>query len=85
MTKAEEIKIRRLIADYMFSEGCSCCQNTEDHDEARTALAELLHVKPFSDGSGHDFSLYRTRMGNIRFCKSCDKDTEFIDGKCSGG
>ncbi len=85
MTKAEKQHVRKLLADYMYSEGCSCCQNIEGHSEAKKALAYLFEVKPFSDGSGYDFTRYRTRKGKIRFCASCDKDTEFIDGKCSGG
>ena len=54
-------EVRRVIADYMWSEGCSCCQNVEDHDREKLELAKLLKVEPYSDGSGADFSIYRTK------------------------
>lgn len=52
--------VRRLIADYMYAEGCSCCRKEEEHREAKAALAELLDVPAYSDGSGYDFYLFRT-------------------------
>lgn len=60
MTKLE--KIRRAFADYVFSEGCSCCRNTEVHEEAATELAELLDVPRYDDGSGFDFTRFRTAV-----------------------
>lgn len=53
-------QIRRALADYMWSEGCSCCQNTEEHEKAAKRLAELLNVPTYPDGSGYDFSQFRT-------------------------
>lgn len=50
--------VRTAVADYMSSEGCTCCQNIEAHQEHRAALGKLLHVKKYSDGSGYDFSKY---------------------------
>ena len=50
--------IRRAVADYMRSEGCSCCQNTEKHDDARRMLAGLLDVPMYDDGSGYDFNKF---------------------------
>jgi hypothetical protein len=58
MTKLE--KVRQAVADYMRSEGCSCCRNEEAHKAAQTALAALLDVPAYTDGSGFDFSLFRT-------------------------
>lgn len=52
--------IRRAIADYMWSEGCSCCRSIPDHEEHAEAIAKLLKVKKYKDGSGYDFSKYRT-------------------------
>ena len=54
-------KIRRAVADYMYSEGCSCCQDVDAHREHKRILAELLDVEMYSDGSGYDFSKYRTK------------------------
>lgn len=47
--------VRAALADYMLSEGCSCCQNTEKHKEAERVLAGLLDVPMYDDGSGYDF------------------------------
>ena len=58
----KELKeIREAIADYMYSEGCSCCQDIEAHPIHKKRLAELLNVKKYSDGFGYDFSKYRSK------------------------
>lgn len=53
-------EIRRAVADYMFSEGCSCCQDIEKHKENRNKLGALLGVPEYTDGSGHNFSQFRS-------------------------
>lgn len=53
------IEVRRLVADYIGSEGCDCCRGAA-HPEHQTALAKLLKVKPYSDDSGHNFGAYST-------------------------
>ena len=53
-------EIREAVADYMFSEGCSCCRDIDAHIEHEKRLGELLFVDPYSDGSGYDFSKYRS-------------------------
>lgn len=57
MTRTERQKLRQAVADYMYSEGCSCCRSS-DHDEHRARLAKLLGIKPKDDW--HDFSPYRS-------------------------
>lgn len=52
--------IRRAIADYMFSEGCSCCQG-RDHKKHEERIAKLLRVPKYKDGSGYDFSRFRSK------------------------
>lgn len=52
-------KIRRAVANYMQSEGCSCCRG-KDHDKHAARLAKLLDVPEYEDGSGHDFGRYAT-------------------------
>lgn len=52
-------EIRRAVADYMQSEGCSCCRDTEAHEKHAAVLAKLLRVKKYADSSGYDFSKYR--------------------------
>lgn len=53
-------EIRQALADYMYSEGCSCCRDTEAHEEAAERLGKLLNVRRYEDGEGRDFFSYRT-------------------------
>ena len=52
--------IRRAVADYMNSEGCSCCEGPS-HKKDRDRLGVLLRIPKYSDGSGHDFGRYETK------------------------
>jgi len=52
-------EIRQAIADYMDSEGCSCCQG-DDHAKHERRLAELLDVPLYDDKSGYDFTRFRS-------------------------
>jgi hypothetical protein len=54
-------QIRQALADYMASEGCSCCENTEEHSAAAKRLGELLDIPTYTDGSGIDFYQFRTK------------------------
>jgi hypothetical protein len=54
-------EIRKAFADYKYSEGCSCCQNTEAHAEAEKRLAKLLKVPMYKDRSGYDFEKFRAK------------------------
>lgn len=58
MTKLE--KIRQAVADYMYSEGCSCCRREEVHQDSKATLANLLKVPMYKDKSGYDFYSFRT-------------------------
>ena len=53
--------LRTAVADYMRSEGCTCCQDVEAHEKHTETLAKLLNVEPYSDGSGYDFTTYRSK------------------------
>lgn len=53
-------KVRQAVADYIASEGCGCCENREAHEAHTERLAELLGVQPYDDGSGWNFTPYRT-------------------------
>lgn len=53
--------IREVFADYVVSEGCSCCQNTVPHEEANLRLAELLGVALYEDGSGVNWAKYKSK------------------------
>lgn len=53
-------EVRRAVADYMHSEGCECCRDTDAHKEHAARLAKLLRVEPYSDSSGFDFHRFRT-------------------------
>ena len=58
--KCKRKEFRRLVADYMQSEGCSCCRNEEAHDIAKEALAKMLQVPRYSDNSGYNFNKFAT-------------------------
>jgi hypothetical protein len=53
--------VRTLIADYMSSEGCSCCRSVDRHAEVKKVLAELLDVPMYKDGSGYDFGRFESK------------------------
>jgi len=57
----ETQKILRAIADYMQSEGCSCCEDTEKHEKARNRLGRLLNVPKYEDNSGYNFNQFATK------------------------
>ena len=61
MDKAELKEIRQAVADYMQSEGCSCCRDIDAHEKHAKRLAELLHVPRYSDGSGYEFSKFKSK------------------------
>jgi hypothetical protein len=61
MTLKERAEIRTMIADYMRSEGCACCRDTEAHEKHAAALGKLLKVQKYSDSSGYDFARYRSK------------------------
>jgi hypothetical protein len=54
-------RVRRAVADYMRSEGCSCCRDNERHEKAEKRLAKLLEVPMYDDWSGYDFHRFSTR------------------------
>ncbi len=54
-------KIKNALADYMQSEGCSCCSNIDAHTDAANRLAKLLRVPKYKDGSGFNFSKYKSK------------------------
>lgn len=51
--------LRAAVADYMHSEGCSCCQDVAAHERHKKELAKLLRVPKYPDGSGYDFGRFR--------------------------
>ena len=53
--------VRQALAEYMYSEGCSCCRDVKAHEINKKRLAELLKVPLYSDGSGYDFSQFRAK------------------------
>lgn len=59
MTKKQKDALRQAVADYMRSEGCSCCQG-DDHKAHTARLAILLDVPMYEDGSGFNFNQFAT-------------------------
>lgn len=54
-------EIRKAVANYMYSEGCGCCESP-NHDEHKAALGKLLKVKKYKDRSGYDFNNYKDKQ-----------------------
>ena len=54
-------KIRQAVADYMRSEGCSCCRDIEAHEQHKAQLAKLLHVPKYESGLGYDFARFQSK------------------------
>lgn len=52
--------LKTAVADYMSSEGCSCCEGG-DHSEHKAVIAKLLKVPKYDDGSGYDFNKFKTQ------------------------
>jgi len=52
-------KIREAVANYMRSEGCSCCEG-HNHAKHREALAKLLDIPKYEDSSGYNFFQFST-------------------------
>ncbi len=50
--------IRKAIANYMRSEGCSCCRDTNAHEIHEAELGKLLNVPMYDDESGYDFNKF---------------------------
>ena len=55
--KVSIVELRAAVANYLRSEGCSCCEGI-DHEEHKAALAKLLGVRKYKDGSGYNFAHY---------------------------
>ncbi|MGD9697523.1 hypothetical protein [Acinetobacter sp.] len=71
--KDQEFKqIRAAVADYIVSEGCSCCE-ADCHNEDAEVLAKLLKVKKYKDGSGYDFYAYSPKWKKYQKEKSTNK------------
>lgn len=46
MTHSERMAaLRTAVADYVRSEGCSCCQDREAHDKAYERMTTLLGIR----------------------------------------
>ncbi len=54
-------KIRSAVADYMRSDGCSCCRDIEAHERHEEVLAKMLDVPKYKDGSGHNFAKFKSK------------------------
>lgn len=52
--------IRNIIADYMTTEGCSCCRDMDGHERNKKRLAKVLDIPMYDDKSGYDFYQFAT-------------------------
>lgn len=55
----DRVMLRRAIANYIGSEGCSCCRG-RDHEEHKAVIARLLKVRRYKDDSGWNFGHYKS-------------------------
>ena len=55
-------EVRAAFAEYVYTEGCSCCRSEAMHDAAADKLGKLLRVAKYVDGSGYDFTRYRATI-----------------------
>ena len=62
-TVTEKQEIRRAVADLLGAAGCSCCRDDKGWDAAHERLGKLLRVPKYPDGSGYDFTKFRTPGG----------------------
>jgi hypothetical protein len=60
-TEALISEIRTAFADYLASEGCSCCQDKPKHDIALDKIGKLLQMQKYEDGSGYDYGKYQSK------------------------
>jgi hypothetical protein len=61
--------IRKAIANYMLSEGCSCCQDISAHEHSAEIIAKMLNVPLYSDGSGYNFTMFSDRAKDFEHIK----------------
>jgi hypothetical protein len=54
-------QIRQAVADYMATEGCSCCGDYEQHAIDKIKLGRILRAQRYSDGSGYSFRPFETK------------------------
>ena len=57
---ANKPEVREAVANYMYSEGCSCCRDDEAHELHSNKLAALLDVPRYDDDSGNNFFQFTT-------------------------
>lgn len=53
--------MRQAFADYIQSEGCSCCRDSEKHTDAQLRLGKLLRMELYDDKSGVAYNKYCTK------------------------
>ena len=56
-------ELGKLFAEYRSSEGCSCCEDTDTHNEIEQNLGELLNVPRDKYNSGYDWDKLLTPAG----------------------
>ena len=49
----------------MRSEGCTCCQDLEEHTDVKKRLGELLDCGKYNDEDEYNFYQYVTKKGIV--------------------
>ena len=58
--RVAELEIQTLR--YLDTEGCTCCQDREPHEEALLAIGKIFGWPEFDDGSGTDWYKRRDEL-----------------------
>jgi outer membrane murein-binding lipoprotein Lpp len=80
--EGERDAVRQAVADYMQSEGCSCCRDIDAHEKHTARLAELLSVPMYDDGSGYEFSKFRSDRAAAQQLAADGERAEAEAGTC---
>lgn len=60
--QARNNELEKAILQYLGSEGCSCCEDTDAHDEALADIAKVFGWPLYDDGSGVDWYSRRDEL-----------------------
>ena len=72
-------KVRKALADYIQSEGCSCCRG-DDHEKHAEKLAKLLQVEEYSDKSDYNFNKYATEPTRFEGDEVEEREIKDLEG-----
>lgn len=75
-------QLRNAIADYMVSEGCSCCRSN-NHSINAERIAKLIDVPPYDGEDGYQFYAFKTEPKKNQSKKKIMENNTCNDSKCA--